>query len=96
MQLNKPRTGAISVQSHQYTEIHLAPPGAGGFKVNVDASVREGSSSFSVGIVLRDHAGGFCQARSARREGEVSVFKAEAWGVLEAIRWIISLGISMW
>lgn len=63
-------------------------------KVNVDASVVPGSNSYSVGMILRDHMGGFRKARNLRCEGEVSVFEAEARGVLEAIRWVMELGVA--
>lgn len=81
---HKSRTGTVNVQSYQTTVNHWVAPAAGGFKVNVDASVYEGTSSFTVGMILRDHLGGFCKAGNSRQEGEVIIFEAEeAWGVSE-------------
>ena len=45
------------------------------FKVNVDASVFSERANYSIGMILRDHEGGFCRARSMCQEGEVSVFE---------------------
>lgn len=69
-------------------------PEEGKLKVNVDASVVPGASSFSAGMVLRDHHGSFLKARNIGSAGEVPVFEAEAWGVLQALRWIQSLPVS--
>lgn len=63
-------------------------PVEGKLKVNVDASVVAGTPSFVVGMVLRNHHGMFVQARNARCAGEVPALGAEAWGVLEALKWI--------
>lgn len=81
-------------QNHQGIMVHWKPPEAGALKVNADASVFTGSLSYSVGMVLRDHTGGFCKARNLRKNGEVSVFEAETEGVLAAIRWVMELCIS--
>nr|XP_017216877.1 PREDICTED: ruBisCO large subunit-binding protein subunit alpha, chloroplastic-like [Daucus carota subsp. sativus] len=50
--------------------------------------------SYSVGMILRDHRGDFRKARNMRCEGEVTVFEAEARGGLEAIRWVMELGVA--
>lgn len=69
-------------------------PNAGHIKLNVDASVYAGDSSFSLGTILRDHMGTFVQAKNLRRACEISVFEVEAWGVLEALKWINELQLS--
>lgn len=79
---------------HQDILLRWKPPEVGVLKVNVDASVYAGRSSFSVGMVLRDHAGRFCRARNFRRMGEVYVFEAEAEGVLAALKWIVEHDIA--
>lgn len=50
----------------------------GSFKLNVDASIVEGSSSFSIGMVLRNHRGQFVGGKVMRFEKKVTVFEAEA------------------
>lgn len=45
-------------------------------------------------MILRNHQGEFCSARNLRKDREVSVFEAESYGILEAIKWVIDLGIS--
>lgn len=44
-------------------------PGEGDLKLNVDASVVEGSMSFTVRMVLRDHKGHFVEGRNLRIAG---------------------------
>lgn len=63
-------------------------------KLNVDASVFVGHSSFAVGMIIRDHNGCFIQAKNLRRAGEVPVFEAEAMGILEALSWLQTLALS--
>lgn len=64
------------------------PPEQGGFKINVDASVMPGVNSFSVGMVLRGHDGGFVAGKTTRFNAADSVFEAETIGVREALSWI--------
>lgn len=93
VQVQKVKT--VNVQICQAdAAIRWLVPVAGGYKVNVDASVFARTSSFSIGMVLRDHVGGFCTARNLRKGAKVTVFEAEARGVLEAIRWIMEMGIT--
>lgn len=63
-------------------------PVEGQLKLNVDASVFPGSTSFTVGMVLRDHQGQFLRGRTRRVAGQVQAFEAEAVGMLEALSWI--------
>lgn len=58
------------------------------YKVNVDASIHEGSSSFKVGIVIMNDKGEFIAGANKCIEGKVSVLEAEATGVHEALQWI--------
>lgn len=67
-------------------------PAPGKLKVNVDASVVPGVSSYAIGMILRDHMGRFCTAPNLCSAGEVSVFETESRGVLEAVRWMIENG----
>lgn len=94
VQVVRSSNDVIGMPSHRPELALWNAPATGKLKVNVDASVVSGASSFAIGMVLRDHLGGFCNARNLRREGEISVFEAEAYGVLEAIRWVHDLGIS--
>lgn len=40
----------------------------GHFKVTVDASVISGNQNYAIGVLLRDHQGGFNNARNIRRD----------------------------
>lgn len=55
--------------------------------MNVDASVGMNSSSFSVGMV---HAGTFLRGKTMRFGRMVSVYKADAIGINEALSWIMT------
>lgn len=66
-------------------------PQVGEFKLNVDAAISEGASSFAIGMVIRDSAGQFVRGRNVRFAGVVSVFEAEAMRVLEALSWLYPL-----
>lgn len=69
-------------------------PEAGRLKLNVDASVFTGNSSFTVGWYSIIIMVSFIQAKNCRCTGEVSVFEVEARGLLEALKWIQELQIS--
>lgn len=51
----------------------------------MDASVNEGQSSFTIGMVLRNDKGDFVAIRKKRIAGRSSVLEAEAMGVQEAL-----------
>ncbi|KAL8118342.1 hypothetical protein AgCh_016030 [Apium graveolens] len=63
-------------------------PVEGRVKLNVDASIYPGTSSFSLGMVLRNHVGIFIQAKTMVKAGVVTVLEAEVWGIDEAIEWV--------
>lgn len=64
------------------------PPEAGAVKINVDASVRDGADTFSVGMVLRGPEGDFIAGKTINMQAPGSVFEAEAIGVREALSWV--------
>ncbi|KAL8156575.1 hypothetical protein AgCh_001610 [Apium graveolens] len=68
-------------------------PVEGRVKLNVDASIYPGTSSFSLGMVLQNHAGSFIQAKTMVKAGVVTVLEAEVWGIAEAIEWVQSLSL---
>ncbi|XP_074341815.1 uncharacterized protein LOC141679206 [Apium graveolens] len=94
--IQRMRSNRANTRRHDQQRIvnHWIPPVPGALKVNVDASVIPGSSSFKLGMVLRDHEGRFCKARNMCKVGEVPVHEAEAEGVLEALKWVLELGVS--
>lgn len=53
-----------SGQGQQHVVLRWTPPEFGTLKINVDASVIPGRSSFTLGMVTRDHVGSFCKARN--------------------------------
>lgn len=67
------------------------PPELNCFKLNVDASFRTGASTFSVGMVLRNHEGSFISGKAVCCEGASSPLEAEATAILEGLMWLISL-----
>ncbi|WOG81201.1 hypothetical protein DCAR_0100346 [Daucus carota subsp. sativus] len=58
-------------------------------KLNVDASIVQDSSSFSVGWILRNHVGDFKGGRVMKINMKASVLEAEAIGILEALSWVM-------
>lgn len=64
------------------------PPSAGWVKLNVDASIKEGEPDFMVEMVIKNEHGQFIMGRNKRLAGQVSVFEAEAYAVLEALQWM--------
>lgn len=69
-------------------------PNIGRTKINVDASIVAESSTFVLGMILRDHVGAFIQAKNLCCAGEISVIEAESRGVLEALRWVNTMQLS--
>ncbi|KAL8134789.1 hypothetical protein AgCh_009705 [Apium graveolens] len=65
-------------------------PDLGSLKLNVDAAVSLGASSFSVGLVLRDHSGAFICGKVVNKFMVASVFEAEALAVLEGLNWLLT------
>lgn len=92
--LRKKTVGTVQARLQQgNTEgLRWKAPEVGRVKLNVDASVMTGTSSFSVGMIIRDHNGEFVCAQNFRRTGEISTF--EAWGVLEALKRVQTLKLS--
>lgn len=69
------------------------PPEVGCYKLNVDASLYKGECCFTLGLVVRDDRGRFTMGKNMKFAGEVSVMEAEALGVCEAIKWVLSSGL---
>lgn len=88
-------TGIEAVTMTRVNDHKWQAPSKGNFKVNVDASVGIDSSSFSVGMILRDYKGVFMRGKTMRFGGTRtrSVFEAESIGNNEALTWILSLQI---
>lgn len=66
-------------------------PDLGVLKLNVDAAVKLGDQSFSVGLVLRDHTGTLVHGKTSNKPMVTSVFEAEAVAVLEGLKWLLDL-----
>ncbi|XP_074378059.1 uncharacterized protein LOC141719580 [Apium graveolens] len=65
-------------------------PQINNIKINTDAAIFEESHRFSYAIVVRDHTGSLIEASSKCRDGRVNPYLAEAFGIKEALIWIIS------
>lgn len=66
------------------------PPREGILKLNVNASVIQGSSTFRVGMILRDYEGHFVQGKCIHIGGEVSPLEVEVFGICEALSWMFA------
>lgn len=66
-------------------------PVIGSLKLNVDAAVKLGESTFQMGLVLRDHAGTLVLGKTVCKTMVSSVFEAEALAVLEGLQWLLTL-----
>lgn len=58
-------------------------------KVNVDASIVQGSSFYSVGMIHRDHTGGFLEGKTMKFTRMLSVMEAEASAIEEKLKWTV-------
>ena len=67
------------------------PPATGSYKLNADASIKLGDNTFSVGFVLRDHAGGFVMGQVRKMLMVSSVFEAEVVAIREGLQWASGL-----
>lgn len=94
-QLCKGKNVNAMASNQPHSDVHWRAPMEGELKINVDTSVKAGDWRFGIGMVLRDHQGSFCKARSLCKGGEVSVFKAEVQAILEALRWSVELGLGV-
>lgn len=65
-------------------------PEPGTLKLNVDAAFKTEDSTFSIGMVIRDHEGVFVEGRVMKLARPSSVFEAECIGVREALSWLQS------
>lgn len=74
-------------------QVKWQPPEVGFYKLNVDASLYSGEFMFSLGLVVRDSSGQFIMGKNMKFSGERSVMEAEAIGMYEAIKWILSTGL---
>ncbi|KAG8638154.1 hypothetical protein MANES_15G193101v8, partial [Manihot esculenta] len=70
---------------HEWQAAKLAPPPDKGVKCNVDASLDASTGVAGVGMVLRDGAGSFLEARSVSLGCVTSALMAKIMGVREAL-----------
>lgn len=70
------------------------PPQGLVVKINVDASFFSSCSQTGLGMVARDSDRECLALRTLVRHGLMSVDEGEAWGVSEALRWAVNLGLT--
>ena len=70
-------------------------PDPGVLKLNVDAAYCQGASSFSIGMVLRNHEGSFVAGKTLCQTMVPSVLEAEARAIMEGLHWLCSLSHDM-
>ena len=80
-------------QAAQTQSTRWNPPNEGSFKINVDAAVKEGYNSFTVGMVLRNNLGHFLAGRVKKFAGTVTVMEAEMVGITEALSWLQQISV---
>lgn len=68
------------------------PPELGKVKINVDASIFQGSSCFAIGMVARNQSGAFIGGRTMKFSRVASVLEAELIGIEETLSWDMSNG----
>ena len=68
-------------------------PDYGVYKLNVDAAIKLGEISFSMGLVLRDHSGTLVAGKTICKLMVSSVFEAEATAILEGLQWLINMTV---
>lgn len=91
---SKSSAAASRTPMPQQQIITWKPPGEGSFKINVDATVKEGQDSFAIGMVLRNSQGQFLAGRVMKFAGTVQVMKAEMIGIAEALSWLKELPVT--
>ncbi|CAN1782702.1 Putative ribonuclease H protein At1g65750 [Linum perenne] len=69
------------------------PPPSDAVKCNVDAGFRTNDATWGWGAVLRSHSGSLIAYRTGWERGRPSVKEGEAWGLLDALRWVEELGM---
>lgn len=74
MQQKKLNVNRSQLSSEPKLSLSWQAPPAATVKLNVDASVYEGASCYSLGLVLRDHQGAFLRGRTICVNGAASVF----------------------
>lgn len=67
------------------------PPQDCDFKLNVVASVKAGSKPYDIGMILRDHPGGFVAGKIKCLRMVRTVFKFEALALQEGPHWLLSM-----
>lgn len=84
-----------SSQHKMHSRVVWIPPAHGHSKLNVDASLYSGGSSFNIGMVIRSERGQFVKDKNKNMCVQVcvSVMEAEARGVQLAIDWIEEMGL---
>lgn len=78
--------GVIARSSHKWK-----PPDEGCFKLNVDAAIKLGTYTFTIGLVLRDHRGHFVAGKTMCIRMVSTVLEAEALALQEGIVWLFSM-----
>lgn len=86
---------ATLMQTKPNSVVHLPvrwkKPEVGTSKLSVDVAYHPGVASFSLGLILRDHAGDFVACKTLCKPMVSMVVEAEAMAILECLHWLISM-----
>ncbi|KAL8092289.1 hypothetical protein AgCh_034545 [Apium graveolens] len=74
-----------------HTPVKWTKPENGVLKLNVDTSVSLGAISFTMGLVIRDHAGVFVAGKMVCIAMITTTFEVEALAILESLHWLLTL-----
>ncbi|XP_074337757.1 uncharacterized protein LOC141674955 [Apium graveolens] len=69
----------------------MKTPAIGSYKLNTDTTIKLGDSTFSVGLILRNHEGGFVMGKVRKLLMVSSVFEAEVDAIREGLQWVFTL-----
>lgn len=73
---------------------HWHKPTVNSIKINSDAAIFEDSNSYGHAYIIRDHEGQLIEARTKCFPGRIHADLAEAFGIKEALSWIMVKGYS--
>lgn len=84
-------SGQVPSSSISHSPVKWKKPDEGVLKLNVDAVVKEGASSFLMGLVVWDHNGALIVGQTICETMINSVFEVEAYVVYEGFRWVLGM-----
>lgn len=85
------QSGCSNASTKSSIPVRWCKPELGVVKHNVDAAFKMGETSCSLGLVVRDSMGTLVIGKTVCKSMVGSVLEAEAYAVLEGLRWLLTL-----